>query len=121
MPTPHRRTCGEPMERHSRCGKTFQSRFGPLRIKRTYCRCRACGEGCFPLDVAPGLEGKTITPGAASLCADVVSSDSYKAASRKLRNLAGVKGPKTTLRHHGRRIGQEMQAFEQEDADVTTK
>ena len=118
LPTPCCRTCGEPMERHSRRGKTFQSRFGPLRIKRTYCFRRACGDGFYPLDVALGLEGRTITPGAESLCADVASSDSYETASRKLRNLAGVDIPKTTLRNHSMRIGQEVQAFEREDAEA---
>ena len=120
LPTPCCGKCDKPMERHSRCGKTFRSRFGSFRMERTYCRCRKCGGGGFPLDIALGLADKKVTPGAESLCADVASSDSYEAASRKLGNLAGVGVPKTTLRRCSMRIGQDVQAFEREDAEAET-
>ena len=45
LPTPCCGTCGDPMERHSRCGKTFQSRVGSFRMDRTYFICRRCGGG----------------------------------------------------------------------------
>ena len=50
-----------------RVAKTFHSRFGPLKVLRTYCICRPCGSGHFPLDRALGLEGKSATPGAESV------------------------------------------------------
>ena len=90
LPSPPCPDCGRRMERHSRAGKTFQARMGPVRIERSYCYCRECGTGFHQLDRTLGLEGRTATPGAESLYADVASSESYGQARRKLRNLAGV-------------------------------
>ena len=119
LPSPPCPDCGRRMERHSRSGKTFQARMGPVRIERSYCYCRECGLGFHQLDRTLGLEGRTATPGAESLYADVASSDSYGQARRKLRNLAGVDVPKTTLLRHVAGLGEEMQAFEQEDAEAS--
>ncbi|MDE0533171.1 MAG: UPF0236 family protein [Albidovulum sp.] len=114
LPTPDCPQCGKPMERHQKFGKSFASRLGPVEVERTYCRCRGCGSGFFPQDRALGLEGQTTTPGAASIVADAVVSDSFEEASRKLRNLAGVKVPATTLRRWNRELGEEAQRFERE-------
>ncbi len=119
LPSPPCPDCGRRMERHSRAGKTFQARMGPVRIERTYFRCRGCGVGFHQLDRTPGLEGRTVTPGAESLYADVASSESYGQACRKLKNLAGVEVPKTTLLRHVAGIGEEMQAFERADAEAS--
>ncbi len=70
------------------------------------------------MDRTPGPEGKTAAPGAESLCADAASSDSYEESGRKLKNLAGVEVPASTLQRHVARIGEEMQAFEREDAEA---
>ena len=40
LPSPPCPDCGRRMERHSRTGKTFQARMGPVRTERTYFRCR---------------------------------------------------------------------------------
>jgi len=114
IPTPDCPTCGKPMERHHKYDKSFSSRLGPVKVERMYCRCRDCGSGFFPLDRALGLEGQTATPGAASIVADTVGSDSFEEASRKLRNLAGVKVPATTLRRWARELGEDAQRFERE-------
>ena len=120
LPTPDCPECGKPMERHQKFGKSFASRLGPVEVERTYCRCRDCGSGLFPLDRALGLEGQTATPGAASIVADAVASDSFEEASRKLRNLAGVKVPATTLRRWTRELGEEAQRFEREVVEEGT-
>ena len=70
------------------------------------------------LDRVLGLEGKTVTPGAESLYADVAGSESYGQASRKLKNLSGVEVSASTLQRHVVRIGGEIQAFEREDAEA---
>jgi len=114
LPTPDCPTCGKPMERHRRSGKSFASRLGPVEVERIHCLCRGCGSGFFPLDRALGLEGQTATPGAASIVADAVVSDSFDEASRKLRNLAGVKVPATTLRRWVGELGEDVQRFERE-------
>ena len=98
---------------------SFGTRFGPVRVERRRFRCRGCGDSRFPLDPAPNLEGKNVTPGAESLYADAASSDSYEQTSRKLRNLAGVKVPTSTLQRHVVRLGEEMQAFERADAEAS--
>ena len=120
LPPPPCETCGKRMERHRRVAKTFHTRLGPVRVWRTYYICRPCGDGYFLLDRTLGLAGKNVTPGAESIYADAASSDSYEAASRKLRNLAGVKVPKATLRRRSPRIGQEKQTFEREDVAPET-
>ncbi len=112
------RRCGRRMERHSRAGKTFRTRLGPVQVERTCFRCRDCGVGFRQLDRTPGPEGKTAAPGAESLYADAASSDSYEESGRKLKNLAGVEVPASTLQRHVVRIGEEMQAFEREDAEA---
>ena len=106
--------CGRPMERHRRIGKTFPVRLGKVEIKRTQFRCRRCGGVRFPLDRALGLEGKAAAPGAESVCADAAGSDSYAEASRKLKNLAGVRVAKSMLQRRGARIGQEVQEFKRD-------
>ena len=119
LPSPPCPDCGRRMERHSRSGKTFQARMGPVRIERSYCYCRECGAGFHQLDRTLGLEGRTAAPGAESLYADVASSESCGQACRKLKNLAGVEVPKTTLLRHVAGIGEEMQAFERADAEAS--
>ena len=74
------------LERHQKSKKPLMSRLGPIEIERTYCECRVCRKGFFPLDCALGLEGETMTPGAAKMITDAVDSDSYRVASRKLAN-----------------------------------
>ena len=119
LPSPPCPDCGRRMERHSRAGKTFQARMGPIRIERSYCYCRECGAGFRQLDRTLGLEGRTATPGAESLYADVASSDIYGQASRKLKNLSGVEVSASTLQRHVVRIGGEIQAFERADAEAS--
>ncbi len=65
------------------------------------------------------LEGRSAAPGAESLYADAASSDSYEEAVCKLGNLAGMTVSKATLQRHSTRIGEEMQAFEREDAEAS--
>ena len=74
LPPPPCGTCGKRMERHRRVAKTFWTRFGPARVWRRYYICRPCGEGCFQLDRALGLEGTNVTPGAESIHAEAASS-----------------------------------------------
>ncbi len=88
-------------------------------LERICFYCRKCGGGHFPLDRALDLGGKSAAPGAESLYADAASSDSYEEAVRKLGNLAGMTVSKATLQRHSTRIGEEMRAFEREDAEAS--
>ena len=113
-------SCGRRMERRGRVGKTFGTRLGEVRVKRRYFYCRKCGVGDYPLDRALRLAGKRVTPGAEAVYADAAGSDSYEEARRKLWNLAGVTVSRATLQRHSVRIGEEMQAFEREDAEAAS-
>ena len=117
LPAPPCATCGERMDQSARAVKGFLSRLGLIDLERIYFHCRDCRVGLHPLDRALDLVGRNATPGAESICADAASSDSYEAASRKLKNLAGVDVPKSTLQRCCMRIGQEVQAFEREDVE----
>ena len=113
-------SCGRRMERRGRVGKTFGTRLGEVRVKRRYFYCRKCGVGDYPLDRALRLAGKRVTPGAEAIYADAVGSDSCGEANRKLWNLAGAAVSRATLQRHSVRIGEEMQAFEREDAEAAS-
>ena len=113
-------SCGRRMERRGRVGKTFGTRLGEARVKRRYFYCRKCGVGDYPLDRALRLAGKRVTPGAEAVYADAAGSDSCGEARRKLRNLAGAAVSRATLQRHSVRIGEEMQAFEREDAEAAS-
>ena len=113
-------SCGRRMERRGRVGKTFGTRLGEARVRRRYFYCRKCGVGDYPLDRALRLAGKRVTPGAEAVYADVAGSDSCGEARRKLWNLAGAAVSRATLQRHSVRIGEEMQAFEREDAEAAS-
>ena len=113
-------SCGRRMERRGRVGKTFGTRLGEARVRRRYFYCRKCGVGDYPLDRALRLAGKRVTPGAEAVYADADGSDSCGEARRKLRNLAGAAVSRATLQRHATRIGEEMQAFEREDAEAAS-
>ena len=49
LPTPVCPTCKKRMVRHRKSVKSFASRLGPVAIERTYCHCRDCGSGFYPL------------------------------------------------------------------------
>ena len=120
LATPPCKTCGERMKRRRGVAKTLDSRFRSAKVRRMYCTCRTCGGGCFLLDRALGLEGKSAAPWAESMQADAASSDSYEEASRMLRNLASADVSKATLRRRSLETGQEMQAFEREDVEAAS-
>ena len=113
-------SCGRRMERRGRVGKTFGTRLGEAWVRRHCFYCRKCGVGDYPLDRALRLAGKRVTPGAEAVYADVAGSDSCGEARRKLWNLAGAAVSRATLQRHSVRIGEEMQAFEREDAEAAS-
>lgn len=118
LPTPNCESCGKAMQRHQLKVKRFTTRLGSVEVERTYCLCRDCGGGHFPLDRALGIEGESHTPGAASIIADAVVDSSYEAAGRKLVNLAGVSIPTSTLQRRARKIGEQLQRFEREAVEA---
>ena len=118
LPTPNCESCGKAMLRHQRKAKRSATRLGGVEVERTYCHCRDCGGGRFPLDRALGIEGESLAPGAASIIADAVVDSSYEAAGRKLANLAGVSISASTPQRRARKIGEQLQRFEREAVEA---
>ena len=88
--------------------RTFQSRFGPVTVKRRRGWYRRCQAWCFPADHALGLsETGGASPSVQEMAALTVSKMPVNEASAVLERLTGVKLPPATLdreaRRHGRR------------------
>ncbi len=102
--------CGPPLTRvtHGH-GRTVESRFGAVRLRRSRGWCRRCGEYCFPADVRLGLERSTASPGVQETAAMLVSKMSAPEASAVLQRLTGQKISPATLDREARRQGQKAQ------------
>ena len=106
LPAPECGGCGGPMARHSVTSKSFLTRLGRVKVKRTHFRCRSCGGGRFPPGRALGLEGDTVTPGTASVIAGTVPFMGFDAASRHVANLAGVDASPGSPRRRSLKLGE---------------
>ena len=95
--------------------KTFTCRLGKVTVRRKRVHCRRCGNGHHPLDRHLGIEGGNVTPGAASVIADIVKDDSYGESSRKLRNTAGIGLGSSSIHRWVRRMSVPLQRFEREE------
>ena len=100
--------CGHKLSRCTRDHpRTFQSRFGPVTIKRLRGWCRRCQEWCFPADCALGLsETGGASPSVQEMAALTVSKMPVQEASAVIERLTGVKLPPATLDREARRQGQ---------------
>ncbi len=83
------------------------TRLGRVKVKRGCFRCRSCGRGRLPLDRAPGLEGRAITPGMANVLARTAPLTGFAAASGHIGDLAGVKAPAGPLQRWSMELGAE--------------
>ncbi len=95
----------------SRCTRdhprTFQSRFGPVTVKRLRGWCRRCQEWRFPADPVLGLsETGGASPSVQEMAALTVSKMPVQEASAVIERLTGVKLPPATLDREARRQGQ---------------
>ncbi len=113
LPAPRCEGCGRPMVRHGTGRrKSWLTRLGRVEVKRSHCRCRSCGKGCFPLDQVLGLEGSAFTPGMASVMAETVPMMSFEAASGHIANLAGLDASSSSLQRWSLALGEEALRFE---------
>jgi hypothetical protein len=104
--------CGGPLTRLTRGhARTFESRFGPVTIRRARGWCRRCACWCFPADAALGLEDTAgYSPGVQEMAALAVSKLPVAEASAVVERLTGVKLPRATLDREARRQGERAQA-----------
>src|SRR5687767_15562900 len=101
---------------------TFESRFGPLTIKRARGYCRRCHQWRFPADAALGLEETAgYSPAVQEMAALVVSKMPVGEATAVLERLTGVKLPRATLDREARRQGQRAQELRRQLDQKTTQ
>jgi hypothetical protein len=101
--------CGQAL---SRCTqdheRTFQSRFGPVTVKRLRGWCRRCRAWHFPADRTLGLsETGGASPSVQEMAALTVSKMPVSEASAVIERLTGVRLPPATLDREARRQGQQ--------------
>lgn len=103
--------CGKPLSRLSHGHeRTYQTRFGPVTIRRSRGRCQRCKAWRFPADHALGLEeAGSASPSVQEMAALVASKMPVAEASAVLEHLTGVKLPPATLDREARRQGKRAQ------------
>jgi hypothetical protein len=83
--------CGGSAAFHSHRAHTSLSLVGPVRYRRAYYLCRACGKGLSPFDRDAGLTARELTPAlerVAALAGTV--ADSFEKGAELLDEMAGV-------------------------------
>ena len=95
--------------------RTYQTRFGLVRIRRSRGWCKRCNTWRFPADYALGLEeAGSASPSVQEMAALVASKMPVSEASAVLERLTGVKLPPATLAREARRQGQRAERKRQE-------
>lgn len=99
--------CGhKPTRRTHEHARTYQTRFGPVTIRRRRGWCRRCRAWCFPADHALGWSDTgSASPLVQEMAALVASKMPVKEASAVIERLTGVKLPPATLDREARRQG----------------
>jgi len=100
--------CGHKLTRQTRDHeRTYQTRFGPVTIRRLRGWCRRCRAWRFPADHALGLSDEgSASPAVQEMAALVASKMPSDQASALIERLTGVKLPRATLDREARRQGQ---------------
>ncbi len=112
--------CGHKLSRQTRGHqRTYQTRFGPVTIRRLRGWCQRCRAWRFPADQALGLsETGSASPGVQEMAALMGSKMPPAEASAVIERLTGVKLPRATLdreaRRQGRRAEQERQKLDEQ-------
>jgi hypothetical protein len=103
--------CGNKLGRVSQGHeRTYQTRFGPVRIRRSRGWCQRCKAWRFPADFALGLqEAGSASPSVQEMAALMASKMPVAEASAVLEHLTGIKLPPATLDREARRQGQRAQ------------
>jgi hypothetical protein len=100
--------CGQRLSRLSGDHpRSFESRYGSIRIKRTRGYCKRCHKWRVPADAALGLEESAgYSPAVQDMASLLASKMPVEEASRVLEHLTGIKLPRATLDREARRQGQ---------------
>jgi hypothetical protein len=108
--------CGGKLSRETRGHeRTYQTRFGEVRIRRARGWCRRCKCWRFPADQLLGLaEAGSCSPGVQEMAALAVSKLPVAEASAVIERLTGVKLSRATLDREARRQGKRAESKRQE-------
>lgn len=91
-------------------GRSFESRFGTIRVVRERGYCKRCRKWRFPADVVLGLEETAgYSPRVQEMSALLASKMPVAEASVVLEHLTGVKMPRASLDREAKRQGQRAQ------------
>jgi hypothetical protein len=103
--------CGHKLTRCTRHhAHTYQTRFGPVTIRRLRGWCRRCRAWRFPADHVLGLSDTgSASPSVQEMAALVASKMPVQEARAVIERLTGVKLPPATLDREARRQGQRAQ------------
>jgi len=115
--------CGRPLTRVSPGhARTFESRFGPITVRRARGYCKRCRKWRLPADAALGLEETAgYSPAVQEMAALGVSKLPVAEAEVVIERLAGVKIARATLDREAKRQGEQAQARQEAmDARVQT-
>jgi hypothetical protein len=103
--------CAAAAEFHSHREHTSLSLVGPIRHRRAYYLCRACGAGLSPFDRAAGLTTRDLTPAlerVATLAGTV--AESFEKAAELLEEVAGVRLGESTVERTTEDAGRRLAA-----------
>lgn len=100
--------CGQLARFAGRREKTFQSVLGPLKLKRAYFHCAACGQGFCPRDQQLGLERTSLSPAVTRMVAAVGAMVSFEEGSQLLGELAGVAVDARQVQRSAEALGAEI-------------
>ncbi|HVI72135.1 MAG TPA: ISKra4 family transposase [Pyrinomonadaceae bacterium] len=100
--------CGTKLRRVTRGHeRTIETRFGPIKLKRSRGWCPRCKRWCFPADHALGIaETGSASPGVQEMAALLGSKMPITEASAVIKRLTGVDLPRATLDREAKRQGQ---------------
>ncbi len=70
--------------------KTIDTVVGPVRVRRAWYHCAACGHGLAPRDAELGVAGTSMSPGLAKMTARAASAVPFAPARRLLAELADI-------------------------------
>jgi hypothetical protein len=116
--------CRRPLNRLSEDHpRTFQSRFGPITVRRQRGYCKRCRKWRVPADTVLGLEETAgYSPAVQDMAALLVSKMPVQEASVVLEHLTGVQVPRATLDREARRQGERARRLRaQLDQQATTQ
>lgn len=107
--------CGQRMESQGVRPKELMTILGPVTYERSMFQCPGCGATRYPGDKALDVVGTTRSPGLRRMMARAGSQSTFKDGRDDLRIYAGLKVSAKDVERVAERIGQEMDAWGQEE------